>query len=101
MSLESISRVVSHALKAASDVSGGTAEEKGALNVLGGLAALLESRIQLHQRASVSAMSDPNATAMKSKPPPGNAGREEPAASAPDERKRRAPDESGDSYDLK
>ena len=70
MSLESISRVVSHALKAASDVSGGTADEKGALSVLGGLAALLESRIQLHQRASVSAMSDPNATAMKSKPPP-------------------------------
>jgi hypothetical protein len=93
MSLESISRVVSHALKAASDVSGGTAEEKGALNVLGGLAALLESRIQLHQRASVSATSDPNATAMKSKAPPGTANRERPAASTTDE--------SGDSYDLK
>jgi len=101
MSLESISRVVSNALKAAAAMNSGTPDEKGALDVLGGLAALLESRIQLHKQASPVTSSAPAVAAVKPKPPGGTSNREEPAAPAPDDKRRRTPNGSGDSYDLK
>ena len=101
MSLESISRVVSNALKAAAVANSGTPDEKGAVDVLAGLAALLESRIQLHKHASLVPMSAPAVGAVKPKPLGGTSSREEPAASAPDDKKRRTANESGDSYDLK
>jgi hypothetical protein len=101
MSLESVSRVVSNALKAAAAVSSGTPDEKGALEVLGGLAALLESRLQLHKHASPTTMAAEAVAAGKPRPLPGTSNREEPAASAPDDKKRQARSESGDSYDLK
>jgi hypothetical protein len=100
MSLESISRVVSNALKAAGAVNGGTPDEKGALDVLGGLAALLESRIQLHKRVTL--LSGAAAVvATQSKPVVEASNREEPAATAPDHRKPRSPNDSDNSYDLK
>src|SRR6185437_5059559 len=100
MSLESISRVVSNALKAAAAVSGGTPDEKGALDVLGGLAELLDSRIQLHKRATFSA-GDAEVVTMKPKPVAGASNREVPKVTAPGDRKARAADDSDNSYDLK
>ena len=101
MSLESISRVVSNALKAAAAVNSGTPDEKGALDVLGGLAALLESRIQLHKHASPVTMSAPDVAAVKPKPLGVTSNGKAPAAFAPDDKKRRTPNESGDSYELR
>lgn len=99
MSLESISRVVSNALKAAAAVSGGTPDEKGALDVLGGLAELLESRIQLHKRATFGG--DTGVVTMKPKPVAAAPNREAPAPTTPGDKKPRIPDGSDDSYDLK
>jgi hypothetical protein len=106
MSLESIYRVLSHAHKAASEVNSGTADEKGALDVLGGLTALLESRIQLHKHAAPATVNPPAAA-----PPAGAAAKPRPTADpatarpvpapAPDDRKQRTPSQSGDSYDLR
>jgi hypothetical protein len=101
MSLESISRVVSNALKSAAVANSGTPDEKGALDVLGGLAALLESRVQLHKHAPPATMSAPALAPMKPKPFEGTSSRDQSAAAAPDDKKRRTPNESGDSYDMK
>jgi hypothetical protein len=101
MSLETISRVVSNALKSAAVANSGTPDEKGALDVLGGLAALLESRIQLHKHASPATTSAPALAPAKPRPLDGTFNPEQPAASAPDDKKRRTPNESGDSYDMK
>lgn len=101
MSLESISRVVSNAFKAAAAVNGGTPDEKGALDVLGGLAALLDSRIQLHKHASLLGGGGADAAAAKPKPIAGTSQQPAPAAPTPDDKKRQVPNASGDSYDLK
>jgi hypothetical protein len=99
MSLETIYRVVSHAHKSASEASGGTSEEKGAVDVLGGLSALLEARIQLHKQAVTMPAGTPSIATMKPKlaaaPTP-----TAPTSSVPDPRKQRAAS-STDSYDLK
>jgi hypothetical protein len=96
MSLESIFRVVSHAQKSASEQNGGTPEEQAALDVLGGLTALLEARIQLHKHAS------PATTSAEALAAPAGAPRqEEPVAPAQGYQKQRTASESGDSYDLK
>jgi hypothetical protein len=100
MSLESIYRVISHAYKSASEVNGGTAEEKGALDVLGGLTALLESRIQLHKHSAPTPVTAPGGAAPQPRPVPSAAAQAQPAP-APDNRKQRVPSQSGDSYDLK
>jgi hypothetical protein len=96
MSLETISRVVSNALKSAAVANSGTPDEKGALDVLGGLAALLESRIQLHKHASPTTSAPAKPMSLD-----GTSALDQPAASAPDDKKRRTPNESGDSYDMK
>jgi hypothetical protein len=101
MSLESISRVVSNALKSAAAVNGGTPDESGALDVLGGLAALLDSRIQLHQHASLLSGGGADGAAAKAKPIAGTSHQAAPAAPTPDDKKRQVPSDSGDSYDLK
>lgn len=101
MSLESIFRVVSHAQKSASEQNGGTPEEKAALDVLGGLTALLEARIQLHKHASPATTSAQAQAAVKPKLPAGVPGQEAPAPSAQGYQKQRTASESGDSYDLK
>jgi hypothetical protein len=101
MSLESISRVVSSAHKAAAAANGGTPDEKGALDVLGGLAALLDSRIQLHKHASLLSGGAADAAAAKSKPIAGTSHQAAPAATTPDDKRRQVPSDSGDSYDLK
>jgi len=49
-------------------VSGGTPDEKGAIDVLGGLAALLDSRIQLHKHASLLSGAAADVAAAKPKP---------------------------------
>lgn len=101
MSLETISRVVSNALKAAATASGGTPDEKGALDVLGGLAALLDSRIQLHKHASLLSGGAADAAATKPKPIAGISHQAVPAAAMPDDKKRQVPSDSRNSYDLK
>jgi hypothetical protein len=101
MSLESISRIVSNALKAAAAVNGGTPDEKGALDVLGGLAALLDSRIQLHKHVSLLSGGAVDVAAVKPKPVAGTSNQPVPAPTAPDDKRRRKPNDSGDSYDLK
>jgi hypothetical protein len=101
MSLESISRVVSNALKAAAAVNGGTPDETGALDVLGGLSALLDSRVQLHKHVSLLSGSATDIAATKPKPVTGTSPQPAPAATTPDDKKRRMPNDSGDSYDLK
>ena len=99
MSLESISRVVSNAHKAAAAVSGGTPDEKGALDVLGGLAALLDSRIQLHKHASL--LGGGADAAGKPKPLAGASHQAAPTAATPGDKRQQVPSEPGDSYDLK
>lgn len=100
MSLESIHRVISHAYKAASDTNTGTADEKGAVDVLGGLMALLESRLHLHKQAAptpaVAAAGSPAAP----RPATSNAGI---APASPDSniRKPPTPSQADDSYELK
>ena|SRR5947209_6792363 len=101
MSLESIFRVVSNAQKSAAEQNGGTSEEKAAIDVLGGLTALLEARIQLHRRASPAATSAQAPAAAKPKLPAAAPSPEESAASATGFQKQRPASESGDSYDLK
>lgn len=101
MSLESISRVVSNALKAAVTANGGTPDEKGALDVLGGLAALLDSRIQLHKHVSLLSGGAAGVAAVKPKPVAGSSNQAGAAPTTPDDKKRRAANESGHSYDLK
>jgi len=88
--VESISRVVSAALKSAAAVNGGTPDEKGALDVLGGLAALLDSRIQLHKHASL--LSGAADAAAKPKPIAGGSPLPAPAAPTPDDKKRQVPE---------
>jgi len=100
MSLESISRVVSNALKAAATVNGGTPDEKGALDVLGGLAELLESRIQLHKRVTLLSGAA-GVVATESKTAVEASSRGKAVATAPDHTKPRSPDDSDNSYDLK
>lgn len=101
MSLESISRVVSNALKAAAAMNSGTPDEKGALDVLGGLAALLDSRIQLHKHASLLSGAAADVAAAKPKPIAATSHQAAPAAATADDKKRQVPNASGDSYDLK
>lgn len=101
MSLESIFRVVSHALKSAAEQNGGTPDEKAAMDVLGGLTALLESRVQLHRHASPAPTTGEAVAAAKPKLPAGPSNQQKPGPSAPDDTKRRTPDASGDSYDVK
>lgn len=101
MSLESISRVVSNALKAAAAVNGGTPDEKGALDVLGGLAALLDSRVQLHKHVSLLSGGAANVAATKPNPIAGASHPPTPAATTPDDKRRQIPNDSADSYDLK
>jgi hypothetical protein len=103
MSLESIYRAVAHAYKAASDASGGTADEKSALAVLGGLSALLESRIHLHKQASLAApgaASGAAPAAPNPRPPAAQPPRAASTAPAPDAAMRPTPNDSGE-YDLK
>lgn len=101
MSLESISRVVSNALKAAAAVNGGTPDEKGALDVLGGLAALLDSRMQLHKHASLLSGGAADIAAAKPKPIAGTSHQPAPAPATPGDKRQQVPSDSGDSYDLK
>jgi len=66
MSLEKISQVVSNAFKTASAVTGGTPDERHALEALGGLAGLLEARVR--QSAHLNAPAAPtSASAQKLK----------------------------------
>jgi len=100
MSLESIYRILSHAHKDASEANSGTADEKGALDVLGGLTALVESRIQLHKHAAaVPAMSAAGAPP-KPRPLPGAAA-PTPRSATPADPKPRTPTQANESYDLK
>lgn len=101
MSLESIFRVVSHAQKSASEQNGGTPEEQAALDVLGGLTALLEARIRLHKHASPVTTSGPAQAVVKPKLPATASGQEASAPSSQGYQKQRTASESGDSYDLK
>jgi hypothetical protein len=105
MSLETIYRVVSHAHKSAAEASGGTNEEKGAVDVLGGLSALLEARIQLHKQAVTMPSSTPSISALKPKLPTAPSAPKAAAAAAatpsPDPRKQRAAGDPADSYELK
>jgi hypothetical protein len=98
MSLESIYRVLSHAYKAASEANGGTADEKGVVDVLGGLTALVESRLQLHKRATVPAASG---TGAPSTAPPARAPAPATPSATPGAPKRPTPAQADDSYDLK
>ncbi len=112
MSLESIYRVVSHAHKSASEASGGTLEEKGAVAVLAGLSALLEARIQLHRQATpVPASAAPASAAPASAGPAAVAKPKLPAAAVAAQRssappvpgvgKKPAGSDADDSYELK
>lgn len=111
MSLESIYRVVSHAHKSASEASGGTLEEKGAVAVLAGLSALLEARIQLHRQATVPASAAPASAAptpasasgaAKPKLPAAAVGAQRtPAPPVPALGKKPAGSDADDSYELK
>lgn len=102
MSLESIYRAVSHAYKAASEASGGTAEEQSALDVLGGLSALLESRIHLHKQASSATTTTPTMSTPAAKPklPAGVPASAPTAAPAAGAAKPRTPGDSGE-YELR
>ena len=101
MSLETIYRVVSHAHKSASEASGGTNEEKGAVEVLGGLSALLEARIQLHKQAVTTPAATPSIAALKPKLAAAAPAPTAQTSSVPDPRKQREAGGSTDSYDLK
>ena len=104
MSLESIFRVVSNALKSANEANGGSAEEKAALDVLGGLSAMLEARVQLHKHATPATLTAEALAAGKAAPLVG-APRQAKSAAAPAPAEfsgnnvRRAP--PGMRYDLK
>ncbi|HEX4794719.1 MAG TPA: hypothetical protein VH370_13045 [Humisphaera sp.] len=98
MSLESIYRVISNAHKAASEANGGTADEKGVVDVLGGLTALVESRLQLHKRATVPAV---GGVAAPSAAAPARVATVAPASPPPAGVKRQTPTQADDSYDLK
>jgi len=99
MSLESIYRVISNAHKAASEANSGTADEKGVVDVLGGLTALVESRLQLHKRAAAApAASVAGAT---SSVPPARVAAPAPASPTPAAGRRPVPTQADDSYDLK
>jgi hypothetical protein len=102
MSLESIYRVISNARKSAADQNGGTADEKAALEVLGGLSALLETRIQLHKHATPATHAAEAQAAVKT---PSPAGASAPAAPTPTaagfKKQRTPPTDVGDPYDLK
>jgi hypothetical protein len=101
MSLESIYRVVSNALKSAQTVNTGSAEEQAAMDVLGGLSAMLEARVQLHRHATPATQAAE--AAAKTQP---TVGAPKPVSSAPVPtatgfQKQRKPADSDDSYDLK
>jgi hypothetical protein len=97
MSLESIFRVISNAHKAASEANSGTADEKGVVDVLGGLTALVESRLQLHKRSTVPAVGAPAPTSAA----PARAVAPAPSSPAPASARRQTPTQADDSYDLK
>jgi len=97
MSLESIHRVLSHAYKAASEANSGTADEKGALDVLGGLTALVESRIQLHKHAAPTTAVRAAGSLLKERPLPTAAA----PTQTPAESKSPSSTQANESYDLK
>ena len=107
MSLETIYRVVSHAHKSAAEASGGTNEEKGAVEVLGGLSALLEARIQLHRQATpvpagaAPASAGPAAAAKPKLPAAAVAAQRTSAPPVPAVGKKPAGSDADDSYELK
>jgi hypothetical protein len=100
MSLESIYRVLSHAHKTATEANSGTADEKSVLDVLGGLTALVESRLQLHKRSAPMPVPSTAVSPPTPRPIPGAATPTPPSA-APADPKRRTPNEANESYDLK
>jgi len=100
MSLESIHRVLSHAYKAASEANSGTADEKGALDVLGGLTALVESRIQLHKHAAPTTAVRAAGSLLKERPLPTAAAQAAPSQT-PAESKSPSSTQANESYDLK
>ena len=94
MSLETLSRVVSAAHKSAAAANGGTPDEQGAVDILGGLSALLESRLQLHKHATLlTGAAAPTPIPATSTPAP-----TPPPPAAP---RRQSASDSADSYDLK
>jgi len=102
MSLESISRVVSHALKAATDASGATPDEKAVLDVLAGLSGLLQSRMQLHKHAAPATLTaEALAIAAKAPAPAVAAKHDKPATPMTAHKKEQAPAKADDSYELK
>jgi hypothetical protein len=101
MSLESISRVVSHALKAATDASGATPDEKAVLDVLAGLSGLLQSRMQLHKHASPATLTAEALATAKVPAPAGAAKHDKPATPMTAHKKEQAPAKADDSYELK
>ena len=101
MSLESIYRVVSSALKSASEVSSGTAEEKATLEVLRGLSGMLEARVQLHKHATPATLTAEAHAAGKAPPAAGAPRQTKPVATPAGFQKQRPASDAGDSYDLK
>jgi len=100
MSLEKISQIVSNAFKTATAVTGGSPDEKHALDALGGLAGLLEARARQQAHLNPPA-STTTAVAQKLKsfaniPTPSVA-----AAAAPSPGGKQPAESSDDSYDLK
>jgi len=96
MSLEKMSQIITNAFKTATAVSGGTPDEKHALEALGGLAGLIEARARqsahLNPPANPSSVSAQKLKSFASIPTPTAA----PAGSKP------APaGSSDDPYDLK
>jgi len=100
MSLESIYRVLSHAHKAASEANSGTADEKGVLDVLGGLTALVESRIQLHKHTAPTPVVRAAGSPPQARPLPGAAAQAAPSPT-PADPKQRSSTQVNESYDLK